>query len=422
MNHTILNRLGFDPGDFLGEVEAIEEEDGIDYYAYLRKPGECPFCHSDDVIGYGRRARAFNVSINSNLRETLHVIRHRMKCNECGRLWVPAPSGTNRNQTLTLRGKTMIALDLKRADLSLTAIAKTYHVSVPYVAGILERAYGKISRGRMPRYLCIDEFGHRINGKTVFPAVIVDGDDGSLIDMVRSREYVTLSSYFSAIPKEELDRVEIFASDMHIPFRSLRKAYFPNAAHIVDPFHLVQLLNACLNHVRPELIKKATKEGDDCIEVRFAKQRWKCFLERKGELSHRKRFRPLSPAMSSISHYDGVMKCLGKWKELYAIYDALQALHDLLDGKSENGCLEDMGWIRNKLANSETECGLIASRTLWEWKEEISNLFKSREKGVFVSNSAAENMNSGISRLVTISKGMPNFKHLRIRCMAAFKK
>jgi len=93
MNSNILLRMGLDPDDFCDGDETVKSSDGYDYYFEMRKPSECPRCHSKDVISYGTRRRTVNASVNPNIRETIHIRYSRMMCRGCNRSFAPRIRG-----------------------------------------------------------------------------------------------------------------------------------------------------------------------------------------------------------------------------------------------------------------------------------------------------------------------------------------
>jgi hypothetical protein len=69
MNSNILLRMGLDPDDFCDGDETVKSSDGYDYYFEMKRPSECPRCHSKDIIAFGPRERRFNASMNRMLKK-----------------------------------------------------------------------------------------------------------------------------------------------------------------------------------------------------------------------------------------------------------------------------------------------------------------------------------------------------------------
>ena len=77
----------------------------------------------------------------------------------------------------------------------------------------------------------------------------------SIIDILPSRDKNTLYEYFEKIPNKERNEVKFFVSDMSKTFKSVKKAFFKNAVHIIDRYHFIRQVSWALENVRKRIQK-----------------------------------------------------------------------------------------------------------------------------------------------------------------------
>ena len=104
------------------------------------------------------------------------------------------------------------------------------------------REYASRLRFKVPAFLGIDEKNLKRVGMVT---VITDLENRTVFDMVPGRKQADLESYFSSL--EGLDRVQWVCSDMYRPFWKSIAKYTPNAAWVVDHFHVVKGANEALD-------------------------------------------------------------------------------------------------------------------------------------------------------------------------------
>lgn len=415
MNSNILLRMGLDPDDFCDGDETVKSSDGYDYYFEMKRPSECPRCHSKDIIAFGPRERRFNASMNPNIRETIHVRYSRIMCHSCHHASAPKIRGVvGKKQTPRVIDR-MIAIDLGR-ETTIKDIADAYHVSSPYVINTMDALFRDVPRHALTPFLCIDEFGYARSGPGRYPFILVDGSTSRLLDVVKSRQWAYMSPYFRSIPPKERESVTYFSSDMYDPYKSIRNEYFPGAEHVIDMFHIVKQTTFALNVARA---RSAGRDPFDSAECRFAKVHWQILLLREGEIPA-KVFTPAAKGMDPIGFRAAVEAVMAKYPQLLPIWDALQALYSLVDGKAARPYGEEMGWIIRKLLDSGVPQAIDAAGTYKRWERQIRRTFELREKGIMISNSHAEGANSNIASYIKISRGCPDFERFRKRCLLIY--
>lgn len=416
---TIFLRMGLNPADFESPiVESEETEEGFVHRATLALTDpKCPFCGERNVVRIGYYARHLKATTNRNFREVLEVRVPRIRCGGCGRTSSPPIHGVGRGNAVPANVVKLIAVDLRR-EMSAAQIARDYDVSNSFVLGVLDSVYGTVDRKRFGEEICVDEFRFHNGKEGKYPLIVVDGTTGRLLDVVRSRRADTMFAYFRDIPIRERNAVRWFNSDMYDPYRDVRRIYFKNAVHVIDPFHIVKQFTAAINVERARAYRNADR---DSFLYRFQKAHWKLILCRKSEIPDRVyRGRADDGEEIRIPLRDAVDAFLGANPGLLEIWDALQAVFSLVDGTNARTVAEELSWIGSKLRRSGTVEGPKVAATLQKWGPEIRRTFELRELGEYHSNSPAEGMNNRIATLIKISYGMVDFGRLRNRCLLVY--
>ena len=425
MDFSILfARLGMNPADFEAEVvETIDIFGGVLYLAKQRaRESTCPRCGSRNIVRNGTYKTRVKCSINRNLKELLVIERPRMLCRNpgCGVTTFTFPlQGVRKGATIPVSTAKLIAIDLRR-EMSFAQIARDYGVSVPTVMGIMDGVYGDVPRLPLTEEICIDEFnfgGSKAGSGEKYPAIVVDGASGRLLDVIRSRRADTLYRYFSSIPPEERKAVRVFNSDMYDAYRTARKRYFKEAVHVIDPFHIVKQITSAINFERARAFRGAD-EGS--MEYRFQKAHWKVFLMREAEIPKKPYHYRGEDEEYAIGFSNAMEEIFEAQPHISGMWDALQAMYKLIDGKAAKPASDELRWIIFKLRGSGSAEAAKVAATYEKWWPEISATFGMREEGAFHSNSPAEGMNNRIATLIKLSYGLADFKRMRNRALLVY--
>lgn len=100
--------------------------------------------------------------------------------------------------------------------------------------------------------MSLDEFSRR-KGKGRFATVLVDLDKSSLLEVVDSHKSDDIISILKQQPESVRASVKEVCVDMWGGFPKIIKEIFPNAAIIIDRFHVMKLVNKSLNRLRLDL-------------------------------------------------------------------------------------------------------------------------------------------------------------------------
>ncbi|WP_337812555.1 ISL3 family transposase, partial [Ruminococcus bicirculans (ex Wegman et al. 2014)] len=250
INHN-QNMLCLDEFDIL---ELRENADECDYLFVVSPKIEtkiCTKCGSCNVVNYGRYTKLVR-DININEHYTALKIRgHKHLCKDCGSIFV------DRFNTLDLCSKMTNRLRCKIHQLSLTKlfkhIAREYKLSVTTIEKIaLAYIREKDSQHIMysPEVLGIDEA--HLNGS--IRCVLTDINEHLLFEMLPKRDKQTLINYLDSLP--DSNNIKVVTMDMYRPYREAVYECLPDAAIVIDRFHVVKLINDVLSDYRKTLCKQ----------------------------------------------------------------------------------------------------------------------------------------------------------------------
>lgn len=221
MDFTILKRVGVF-SDRIGQDSVEETSDGkLTVYRIALSPRpamECPSCGKPGAV-HGRYEKTVRITTSRAYGEAVVAIIPRFVCKNAGcerfgKTFSPRFSGLGRKAEIPAAVKAAAAMEMMSEPSSAKSIAKAYGISEGTLAASFDAMARSVSRGRLGKVLCIDEFRFARSGESRFPSIIVDGATGELLDVVKSRSKDVLLAYFSAIPAAKRDGVEFFVSDM----------------------------------------------------------------------------------------------------------------------------------------------------------------------------------------------------------------
>lgn len=235
-------------------LNCVKNADECDYLFVVSPKIEtklCTKCGSCNVVNYGRYTKLVR-DININEHYTALKIRgHKHLCKDCGSIFV------DRFNTLDLCSKMTNRLRCKIQQLSLTKpfkhIAREYKLSVTTIEKIaLAYIREKDSQHIMysPEVLGIDEA--HLNGSIRY--VLTDINEHLLFEILPKRDKQTVINYLDSLP--DSNNIKIVTMDMYRPYREAVYECLPDAAIVIDRFHVVKLINDVLSDYRKTLCKQ----------------------------------------------------------------------------------------------------------------------------------------------------------------------
>lgn len=427
MDFSILQKLGIDPSK-VNEAKSYVDQTETESFYHIQikaKPAmKCPNCGRPGTLRayYSRTVRGTINALFPTLIE-LRIPRYvceNKECEACGRTFSELPKGVSQDHEIPPRIIKAILSDCAQNAGPFKEIAKNYGVSLTTVFELFDKFYSKVDRRKFGKILCIDEIHISKATSPKFATVIVDGETGKLLDMIHGRRKENLYPYFRAIPEEERLKVRYFVSDMYDLYDTICKKFFPNAIHIIDPFHIVKQLTFAMNKSRNKAFPHPHEavKGQERREYSFQRKFAKLFEARKLKIKNTKVYSPFSG--TTIPIREALVECLASKHGLLDLYEAEQCIFQMIDGYTKRSAADEIDWIVRKLRSSGTLAALDAAVTFEKWREDIVKTFELRAEGILISNAYCEGMNNLISTFIKTAHGVRNFERFRKRCLLKF--
>lgn len=447
------------------ELHTSKDTKSGDTFIYIKlHPSfpSCPYCGDLSPRIKDYYPRRINHSVLSNTHTTLIYKDRRYLCPHCNKTFYTKSPFTENGFKHSLLTTQHILEDLKDPNKTMASIAKRYDLSPTTIAHVFD-AHVHIGRRKLPSFLSIDEVYAFKSKQSKYVCVLLDYKNKVPVDILPSRKYDDLARFFSSIPKEELESVKVFSTDMWETYRKIATNYLPNASVICDHFHVIQECNKRLDHIRIN-IQKSFSTKDDAYYL-LKKFNWVLFKNDMHLLDPNRHKRYNKRMKRYLNYHD--IKCLlqDSHPELEVainLKDALCMFYDTIkiiepdqdpeykeivpsvrykpDGKPTKRSikLHDEAKKRNEkriLTEQEALCELEEligrfrncplvefsnfASTLHKWKHEIINSLKvySELDNRAVSNALIENRNKIIKNVKHTSNGYANWNRFRNRLM-----
>ena len=365
----------------------------------------CPHCKSTHTVKNGFKTSLIRFLPFQEYPIHISLKKQRFLCRNCKRSFLLETSLVKKQESISRLLKLSVLKDLQK-NLSLSWIAQRHHISVPTVQRILNQGYFtyEISKKSLPKVLCFDEFKSTKDSDGAMSFLFMDGETHKILDIVENRKLYALEDYFSRFSYEVRCQVEHIVIDMYSPYIQLTKRYFPKANIVLDPFHIVQLINRAFNQTR---IREMNLEKTRNPKLyRMLKRDWKLYLQDYLTLSEKRNYcRSLQRLISPSEKVEYVMSKKETLKEDYYFYqDILYAI------RRKNFTLFESYLERRKKKISPRM--QIAWRTLRKYKEYIRNSLETS-----YSNGPLEGMNNLIKSVKRVAFGFRRFSHFRQRIL-----
>jgi len=346
----------------------------------------CPCCGAGTTKIHDYREQVIK-DLPFQMKDTLLYLRKRRYACSSGKRICEKYDFLPRYHRMTPRLRYKI-IDMLRSVSSIKSVALASNVSTSTVTRLLDTVSYGISK--LPECISIDEFkGNAETGK--YQCILVDPKKHRIIDILPDRTQSHLSEYFRSIERSQRQRVKFFISDMWQPYVDLAKAYFPNAAIIIDKYHFIRQVTWAIENVRkrlqktmPASLRKYYKRSHKLILTRYCKL--------KDESKKQCDLMLLYNDDLRVAHY------LKEW-----FYDICQC------SKYSEQRKAFYEWIKSAESSGIKEFEYCA-RTYRHWSKEILNAFK-----YGLTNGTTEGFNNKIKVLKRVSYGIRNFKRFRTR-------
>jgi len=443
MQNNIIDLLGFKDRDICAKITKTSPSSVEVMVSKTCKPKYCPVC-SHRMYSRGPYTRTLNHPILQDGRKvTILLKQRRWKCTNsvCGHFETEQFSFVERYKHNTNMTDFMIVEDFRTPTLSAAEIARRRNVSDTYAIYTFAR-YVDMDRLPLTEAISVDEVHLKISRYCNYALVIQDFITGDPIDLVADRKKQTTEPYFHSIPLKERAKVKYLITDMYRPFEKYVSSYFPNAIHIVDSFHVIQLI---IRHILG-YIRRRQRDIDERDRARH--ERIEQDIHRRFEFHHsrdyyivKKYHWLITKNNSDIEYkqkpyYDARM---GRYmttqdyeEALFKIDPVFRKLRDLKEiyirfnnryvGKPKEAAAGLRAVIQHYRNSDQKIFYKYIADTLEEYFDEIANSFivvekysKNGKYAARLSNGPMESLNRIPKDLKRNARGYRNFEHIRQR-------
>lgn len=371
-----------------------EDNEFVHIHTSVKQMDTCPHCGSKRIWVHDHRIQKIKDTHIRGKKCIIHLKKTRYDCKSCGCRFERKLDFIAKGHIMTTRLVLAIVAEFDEVY-SISSIANRYNVSSNTVLRILNCL--KVLRDKLSEVLCIDEFKGD-SGNIKYQTSLLNGSTHSIIDILPSRDKNTLYEYFEKIPNKERNEVKYFVSDMSNTFRSVKKAFFKNATHIIDRYHFIRQVSWALENVR----KKIQKD----ISSKLRK-----YFKRSKSLITKPASKLTSEQASEVSlmiELNNELKLAYQLKELFYQYVLSQP-----NKTRARKALKE--WIKRAVESNLKEFKSCIT-AFNNWFEEICNSFDYPW-----SNGPLEGTHTKIKTLKRNCFGMKNFNLFRKRIMFACK-
>jgi transposase len=319
---------------------------------------------------------------------------HRYRCPDCKYVFPDEFTFYEKDEHLTKRLKDEFVRRCINGE-TFRYIAHDYSVDGKTVAKAFN-AYADIYRDQAvltytPIILGIDE----AHIDDHYRLVLTDILNQKLIDMKKDNKMTTVKAYLRTLDKNVCKCVTM---DFAEGYASCVKKVLPDATIVIDKYHVIQLINRCVDNVRKDLQNKYRSQGYD---IRIFKQSRTLFMANYEDLSPK--------AIDTLSSW------FSRFPELYEAYMVKETFRDIYATASNYG--EALAKFNDWLsAIPPLERFSAMKTTFTERKQHILNYWSYRW-----TNAYTESVNNAIKRIEKAGRGY-KFDVLRDRCILSINK
>ncbi|MYM92678.1 ISL3 family transposase [Duganella vulcania] len=360
-----------------------------DYHVYAETkhpPTNCPYCQASELVGFGRREQLIRDLPAQGRRVGVYVSTRRMQCRSCSKTFSEALPDVDERRAMTKR-----LLDwIGRQSVSRTfaSLAEEVGVVEGTVRAIFRDYINELEakvRFETPKWMGIDEI-HIIKPR----CVITNIQNNTVVNMLANRNKDTVARYLFELEKR--DRIQYVAMDMWTPYRDAVRTVLPDAAVIVDKFHMVRMANVAMESVRKSIrADLSPKARRGLMHDRFV------LLKRQRDLTDKEAF-----------NLDGWTKNYPLLGEAYRLKEAFYGIYDAEGPEQALRAYE--GWYKSIPPELVEHFQPII--TAWRnWMPEIVNYFEHP-----VTNAYTESLNSLIRVMNRLGRGY-SFEALRAKIL-----
>lgn len=389
-NNCIKNLLNFKEV----EVKKIENlKNSVNVYVELPKTTQfCPRCSFETSKVHDYYTQPIKDIPIQFKPTTIFYRKRRYECCVCGKKFYEQNELVGKYSRKTTRFVAYIVDELRKLT-SCSDIAKKCDTSPNFISRLLP--YFSVTNSHLPRVLCIDEFKGN-SGNYKYQVALINGETHEVVDILECRHKHFLCDYFKKFPKEELDNVKFFVTDLWESYKDIAFTYFRKSKIVADHFHWARFACDAVNSIRIEVQSNLPKK-----ERVYFKHSRKLLLSRRCNIKNEDRIDELTYILTNYSENLRIT-----YREKESLLDILHS-DDSFDTKSKNF----NEWVKRNLESDIPQLKSCA-QTYQHWYTEIKNSLM-----VPYSNGPTEGFNNKIKVLKRVSFGMRNFNNFKARIL-----
>ena len=327
----------------------------------------------------------------------LEINRRQFKCKICNKPFSEQLDFVKARRKYTNRLANNIVGQVLENDIK--SVAERNNVTPEEIETMLKDAFHQLNHQKPIglKRLGIDEIA-LIKGQGKYCAVLVDLDQGKLIEIISDRRKEKIAEVLTGWGTEVLLQIEEVSMDLWIPYKNLVEELMPNAQVVADRFHVMKQVNTELDNQRKKEKREAGKinsESDKEQILSGLKKSKYALLKNEDNLTEEQKdkleeVKQVSPTLSKMHHLK---------EELRMIF---QSSIDWLEALFELG-----NWLV-----SARQYYPESQNTMLRWFDEIIAYFDHR-----TTNGMVEGINNKLKLIKRSAFGFNNFDNFKIRSL-----
>lgn len=209
---------------------------------------KCPICGGKEATYKGQNVRWLRMSPIGRKQCLLRLFRHRLKCFDCGKIWLQQLPFMEGNHRYT-RSFTQTTLDLLRFG-TIRSVAHYLGVGWDLIKEIhkskLHQLYRKISLSEV-KYLGIDEFSIRKGHN--YMTIFTDIRKGRILHAVEGRSKEVVLPFLKHLARKA-KKLKAVAMDMSRSYFWAVTEAMPDVKVVFDRFHIMAMMNKAIDELR----------------------------------------------------------------------------------------------------------------------------------------------------------------------------
>jgi len=372
------------------QIERVKfnaESHQVDIFVTIKESAEfaCPKCgKTAKRHGYEKTERAWRHADILFCPTYVHCKRPKIKCENCGVKQVNAPwERKNSRYTYLFEGYTVFLAQ----NMAIRKVEQAIKIDEKAVVNIMKywvnKAVDKMDLSALSK-IAVDETSFKKGHKYV--TLIIDLLERKVIDIEDGRTADTIDKFkvFLESHGGNAERITTAVSDMSKSYLAGIANNFPNAMHVIDKFHVKQLLTKAMDEVRRE----EQRESAEKLEIFRGRRLLMIPQDRQTEQQKAK-----------TANISKVYPKTGRAFQIVSTFDEFYRIHDYQ--QAEGALNKLISWMRRCRLQPMKD----AAQTLKNKADLILNYFIER-----VTNAICEGLNSMVQAAKRRARGYNTFE------------